>query len=92
MWEDPEAVARLASRYGVRLELGQVRLRPRPASLAAAHPWTRFSAFRHAWCLANGFGHREEAGYIARERARDAGVDVSSSAIDCARWGTLNEA
>jgi hypothetical protein len=41
--------------------------------------WARFTAYRRAWCLANGYGHPVYLGTIDYPRATAAGIDTSST-------------
>lgn len=73
LWTDPKAVQALADTY---------RLHPhdrRYPSLAAAPWWARFDALRDAWCKDNGLMSDRWPNTIDWRRAREAGIDLSSS-------------
>ncbi|QAY62898.1 hypothetical protein ET495_06165 [Xylanimonas allomyrinae] len=86
LWSDAEAVERLATQLGLVVDVGRPRawvLAGREApTLAEAHPWLRFDAFRSAWCLAAGLGLPERVGYLDRRRCQAASIDTSSSRWD----------
>jgi len=72
-WEDSAAVAALADRYGLTLNLRYQR------TLTTAPWWARFDAFRVAWCEANGLMSPLYAHTLDWQRGRAAGIDMSSS-------------
>lgn len=73
LWADPEAVVDLAAACRLDLRPDQWR------TVAAAPWWARFDAFRDAWCRANGLVHPQWAPRLDFTRAREAGIDMSSS-------------
>lgn len=82
LWQDAEAVRRLAEIHGLTLDAGYARrhARGRPEDpVHAAQPWERFDAFRVAWCRANGLMHPVWKDSIDYQRAQDAGIDMSAS-------------
>ena len=70
-WRDPAAYAALCAKHSVRPNLSLYR------GTATAPWWARFTAFRHAWLLANGC-ESTWPGLIDHERARTTGVDLAS--------------
>lgn len=72
-WKDARAVDELIDVY--RLE---VTTRTR-LSVAASTWWDRFDAVRRAWCQTNALMHPQWAESIDHRRAREAGIDTSSS-------------
>lgn len=72
-WEDAREVVALSAAFGLAVRC------PRGESLQEAPAWARFEAFREAWCVANGFMHPRWAELIDYRRAREAGIDTSSS-------------
>lgn len=73
LWTDPDAVGDLAAAYGLSLDLR------RNGGLTRAPWWARFDAFRDAWCRANGLTHPTWTDALDYRRAREVGVDMTSS-------------
>lgn len=90
LWSDADAVDRLARVHGLALELYAPRMSDgHDPTLAEAHPWQRFDAFRSAWCLAAGLEHPQHPGWLHFTRCKAAGIDTSSSRWDATGRGCL---
>jgi len=75
LWRSAEAVAQLLK--DCRLDLPP--LASERVSLVKTPWWARFDAVREAWCRATGLMHPRWADSIDYRRAREAGIDMSSS-------------
>lgn len=73
-WSDADAVIDLASELGLELRLSQYR-----GGVREAPWWVRFTAFREAWCKANGFMSATHPNSLDWHRMREAGVDGGST-------------
>ncbi|MGO1318007.1 MAG: hypothetical protein ACTMIR_13360 [Cellulomonadaceae bacterium] len=74
VWHDPDAVAQLFMDYRLEPKAGYGS-----TSSETTPWWSRFDAFRSAWCLANGLNHPQWPHLIDYQRAREAGVDMHST-------------
>lgn len=72
-WKDADAVDALIELYNLEV-VTRTRL-----SIAASTWWDRFDAVRDAWCRANGLMDPTWHSGVDHRRAREAGIDMSSS-------------
>lgn len=92
IWEDERRVQALARAHGigslVYYEPRFIRLTP-PRHASHPNAWTRFDAFRHAWCMANGLERTDEfgRGCVDPAKARALGIEMSTSRLDFYGYG-----